>query len=259
MIDSHCHLDLKEFNKNRDEIIQSALKAGVHTMINIGADLPSSVYSVKLADQYDCIYAVVGVHPHDANTYNDDIENKIMQLAENNKVKAIGEIGLDFYRDLSPRPIQKEVFRRQLELAVKLELPVVIHARDAYDETLEIVRVYSQNLVGGVFHCFQGDAKKARKVIDLGFSVSIGGKTTYKNDEMAAMAAAIPIEYILLETDSPYLTPVPLRGKSSNQPAYVRYVRDKLAELKNMPVDEVEKITDRNSQKLFRLVDMFEG
>jgi len=259
MIDSHCHLDFKDFNKNRDEVIQNARAASVFTMINIGADLTTSINSVKLADQYDFIYAAVGVHPHDATTYDENVEQELLRLAENKKVKAIGEIGLDFYRDLSPRNIQKGVFRRQLELAISLKLPVVIHARDAYKETVQIVREYSQNLAGGVFHCFQGDAQKAQKVIDLGFSVSVGGKITYKNDEMAAMAAGIPLEYILLETDSPYLTPIPLRGKSSNQPAYVRYVRDKLADLKNVSVEEVEKITDRNSQKLFRLVDMFEG
>jgi len=259
MIDSHCHLDFKEFNKNREEVIRNALAAGVRTMINIGADLPTSINSVRLAEKYDCIFAAVGVHPHDAKTFNDGVENELLRLIENKKVKAIGEIGLDFFRDLSPRQIQKDVFRRQLELAVSKRLPVVIHAREAYQETLEIVREYSQKLVGGVFHCFQGDAKKAFKVIDLGFSVSVGGKITYPRDEMAAMAAEIPLEHILLETDSPYLTPVPFRGKSSNQPAYVRYVRDKLAELKNISVEEVEKITDRNTQKLFRLIEIFEG
>ncbi len=259
MIDSHCHLDFKEFNKNRDEVIRNAISAGVHTMINIGADLPTSIKSVKLAEKYDCIFAAVGVHPHDVKTYNDDVENELLRLMENKKVKAIGEIGLDFFRDLSPRQMQKEVFRRQLELAVAKKLPVVIHAREAYKETTEIVREYAKNIVAGVFHCFQGDAKKAFGIIDFGFSISVGGKITYPKDEMAAMATEIPLDYLLLETDSPYLTPVPFRGKSSNQPAYVRYVRDKLAELKNISIDEVEKITDRNTQKLFRLVDIFEG
>jgi TatD DNase family protein len=258
MIDSHCHLDIREFNKNRDEIIQNALSSGVHTIINVGADLQTSINSVDLADKHDCIFATVGVHPHDARTYNDDVEKELCHLMENKKVKAIGEIGLDFYRDLSPRNIQKDIFRRQLRLAVLKKLPVVIHTREAFDETIEIVREYSSKLNGGVFHCFPGSAANAFEVIDLGFFISVGGVITYPKARMAKMATEIPLEHILIETDSPYLTPVPFRGKK-NQPAYVRFVRDKLAELKDISVEEVETITDRNCQKLFRLVDIFEG
>ncbi len=258
MIDSHCHLDFREFNKNRDEVIQNALSSGVLTMINIGADLQTSINSVELADKHDSVFATVGVHPHDARTYNDKVEQELSRLTENKNVKAIGEIGLDFYRDLSPRTIQKDVFRRQLELAISKKLPVVIHTREAFEETAEIVREYAQKLTGGVFHCFPGNAKNACEVIDLGFHISVGGVITYPGAGMAKMATEVSLEHVLIETDSPYLTPVPYRGKK-NQPAYVRYVRDKLAELKDISVEEVETITDRNCQKLFRLVDIFEG
>jgi len=258
MIDSHCHLDFKEFNKNREEIIKNALSAGVHTMINIGVDLQSSKKSVELTNQYDFIFATVGVHPHDARTYDSNLEKELSRLIENKKVKAVGEIGLDFYRDLSPRKVQKQVFHLQLELAIEKKLPVVIHTREAFDETVEIVEEYSGKLAGGVFHCFPGSLKEAHRVIDLGFHISVGGVITYPKSKMAEVASQVPLEYILIETDSPYLTPVPCRGKK-NQPAYVRYVRDKLAQLKSLPIEEVEKITDRNCRKLFRLVDIFEG
>ena len=146
MIDSHCHLDFKDFNKNRAEIINNALDAGVHTMVNIGADLQTSINSVKLADEDDCIYATVGVHPHDAKTFNPEVEDQLCRMMEHKKVVAVGEIGLDYYRDLSPRDIQKKVFRRQLEIAVEKELPVVIHTRESFRDTVNIVKEYAGSL-----------------------------------------------------------------------------------------------------------------
>lgn len=256
MIDSHCHLDFDAYDKDREQVIQSALDNGIHTMINIGADMESSKRSVALAEKFDCIYAAVGVHPHDAKTYNTQVANEIAFLADHEKVKAIGEIGLDFYRDLSPRDIQARVFEQQLELAIEKQLPVVIHTRDSFRETVDIIKKYASRLSGGVFHCFPGNDRDAMEVIEMGFVISVGGVTTFPKAGMAQMAAAIPIEYILIETDCPYLTPIPFRGKR-NQPAYVKYVCEKLAELKNMPFEEVEKITDRNTNKLFGLVETF--
>ncbi len=258
MIDSHCHLDGKEYRGHLDEIIANAQSAGVLTMVNIGADLPSSAKSVELAEKNPNIYATVGVHPHDASTYNDETEMRLREFLRNKRVVAIGEIGLDYYRDLSPRPIQKQVFRRQLELAVENKFPVVIHTRESFQDTLEIVRDYSGKLAGGVFHCFPGTVKEAMAVIELGFYVSVGGIITFPKAKMADIAISVPLESILLETDSPYLTPVPFRGKT-NQPAYIRYIRNRLAQLRGIATEEVDTVTDRNCRKLYRLVETFEG
>ncbi|RKX32137.1 MAG: hydrolase TatD [Candidatus Zixiibacteriota bacterium] len=258
MIDSHCHLDFKDFDKNRAEIINNALVAGVHTMVNIGADLQTSINSVKLAEQYDFIYATVGVHPHDAKTFNPEVEEQLRRMIEHKKVVAVGEIGLDYYRDLSPRNIQEKVFRRQLEIAVEKDLPVVIHTRESFRDAVDIVSDYAGDLPGGIFHCFPGTVDDAYKVIDLGFHISVGGVITFPGAKMATVAAEAPLNRIAIETDSPYLTPMPYRGKT-NQPAYVKYVCDKIAELRGMPAEEVEKITDRNSQRVYRLVDVFGG
>jgi len=200
----------------------------------------------------------VGVHPHDALTYNQEIETGLLKLLKNKRVVAIGEIGLDYYRDLSPREIQQKVFRRQLEMAAEYKFPVVIHTRESFPDTLNIVKEYGKNLVGGVFHCFPGTVAEAMSVIELGFSIAVGGIVTFPGAKMADVAASVPLQSILLETDSPYLSPAPFRGKT-NQPAYIRYIRDKLAQLRNMPPEEVENVTDRNCRKLYHLVETFEG
>lgn len=256
MIDSHCHIDFDAFDNNRDEVIAEAARAGVHTLINIGADLITSRRSVELARTHDNIFAAVGVHPHDAKTFDEACLDRIKELTSEPRVVSVGEIGLDFYRDLSPRKVQRAALRRQLQLAVELNLPVVIHTREATEETLLITGEYADLLPGGVFHCFPGDERDAEKVIDLGFVIGIGGVVTYPNSKMSRVAAAVPLDKIILETDAPYLTPVPHRGRK-NQPAYVRYVRDKVADLRGISAGEVEKITDRTCQKLFRLVETF--
>lgn len=256
MIDSHCHIDFEAFEKNRDEVIADATKAGVHTLINIGADLLSSQRSAELAKTHDNIFAAVGVHPHDARSADQACLDQIRNLASGARVVAIGEIGLDYYRDLSPRDVQRQAFDQQLQLAVELKLPIVIHTREAFEETFEIVKQYAFDLPGGVFHCFPGNPSEAERVIELGFVLGIGGVVTYKNSSMATVAAQVPLDKIILETDAPYLTPVPHRGKT-NYPAYVRLVCDKVAELRGIPAAEVEKITDRTVQKLFGLVEVF--
>ncbi len=258
MIDSHCHLDFKDFNGRREEAIDNALANGVHTIVNIGCDPESARRTVELADQYDCIYGAVGVHPHDAKRYNGKVERLLRDLAGHEKVKAIGEIGLDFYRDLSPRDLQRKVFRKQLELAIDLGLPVVIHTRESFRDTLDIVREYLPDLTGGVFHCFPGTVEDADEVIRLGFHISVGGIITFPKAKMARVAAEAELDKIMLETDAPYLTPVPYRGKP-NEPAYVRYVAEKMAELRQMPISEIEKITDRTTRKFFGLVETFGG
>jgi TatD DNase family protein len=256
MIDTHCHLDFSEFDDCREEAVAEAYDAGVHTIINIGVNRESSVKSVELAERFNGVYAAVGVHPHDARTFDAAAEQAIRELAGHDKVVAIGEIGLDFYRDLSPRSVQENVFRRQMELAVERKLPVVIHSRESFQQTVRIVQEYADTLPGGVFHCFPGDVEDAQEVIELGLVISVGGVITFKNARMAQVASAVPLDKIILETDAPYLTPVPHRGKQ-NRPAYVKYVYQKLAELKDISIDEVEKVVDRTAQKLFGLVETF--
>jgi len=256
MIDSHCHLDFDAFNDCRDEAINEARAAGVNTIVNIGVDRTSSVRSVELAHTYDSIYAAVGVHPHDAKTLDDEVEQTFRELTGRGKTVAIGEIGLDFYRNLSPHDIQRRAFCRQIELAIELMMPIVIHTRESFQETVDIVKDYAADLVGGVFHCFPGSIDDAFEVIALGFVISVGGVITFNNSRMARVAAEVPLDKIILETDAPYLTPVPYRGKQ-NRPAYVKYVYQKLAKLRGLGVEDVEKVVDRTVQKLFGLVDVF--
>lgn len=258
MIDSHCHLHYDFYDDNRDEIITEARDCGVHTMITIGADVASSEQAVALASQYDCLWATVGIHPHDASTCDDRAMSRIRELAGKPRVVAIGEIGLDYYRNLSPKPAQRKAFESQLALAAELKLPIVIHTRESLDDTVEIVRDFTTHLVGGVFHCFPGTPDEAFTVIDMGFVISVGGVITYKNASMAVTAQETPLDKVLLETDSPYLTPVPFRGEK-NSPAHVRLVAEKLAELKNKTIGEIEQVTDRTCRKVFRLSEVFEG
>lgn len=258
MIDSHCHLDSREYRRKVDSVVTEATAAGLSTVVSIGADLPSSENAVKIAEQFEPVYATVGVHPHDATTLNDSVLKRLRELAGHKKVVAIGEIGLDYYRDLSPRPVQKEAFHKQLQLAVELQMPIVIHTRESFADTIAIVREYASRLVGGVFHCFPGTPEEAEQVFDIGFVISVGGVVTYKNSQMAKTAAVVPLDKIMLETDSPYLTPVPYRG-TTNQPAYVTLVRDKLAELRGIAASEVERVTDRVTKRVYRLAETFEG
>lgn len=258
MIDSHCHLDFKQYDGLRDEVVREANDVGVHTIVNIGVDLPTSKASIELAERYECVYATVGVHPHDAKTLDAQTLTELRRLAAHKKVVAIGEIGLDFYRDLSPRDIQAKAFREQLELAVELKLPIVIHTRNSFDETMRIVDDHAVDLRGGVFHCFPGDVRSARRLFDLGFLVGLGGVTTFPKSRMAEVAAQVPLDKIILETDAPFIAPVPLRGKT-NRPAYVRYVRDKIAELRGITPEEVETTTDRTCRKFYGLAETFGG
>ena len=258
MIDSHCHLDDRKYEGEVGRIVEEAVRAGVSTIVTIGTDLATSEKAVAYAHRFERVYATVGTHPHDAKTFNTQTIEQYREWAKDTRVVAIGEIGLDYYRDLSPRPVQKKVFEEQLRLAVEVKLPVVIHTRESFEDTLAIVGEFARDLVGGVFHCFPGPVDDAARGCDLGFVVSVGGVITYPNSGMAKMAAEIPLDKVLLETDAPYLTPVPHRGKT-NTPAMVTFVRDKLAEIRGMSPSEIEKITDRNSQKLFGLAEVCGG
>ena len=245
--DSHCHLQDRKFKKDLEAVLSSAKDAGVECIIVPGWDYQSSIQAVQISKEYKSIYAGVGIHPHDAKTYNENIEGEILKSVGEGRVVAIGEIGLDYYRDLSPREIQREVFRKQLEIAEKNDIPVIIHTRDSIYEAIQIASDFN---VRGVFHAFDYEVEKAKKIISLGFYIGIGGVVTYKNSRVSESVRRIPLERILLETDAPYLTPHPMRGKR-NEPAYTIYVLERIAKMKSVPLEEVADITYQNTKKLF--------
>lgn len=250
MIDTHCHLDFPDYNDDRDDVLKAARDAGITKMVNIGCDLKSSQASVDLADRYPQIYAAIGFHPHDAKSYDDQMEKQLRTMADNFKVVAIGEVGLDFYRDRSPRDVQREVLVRQMRLARELGLPLVIHIRDAYEEAIDMLiaeKAYEGNVV---LHCFSGTVKDAERALDYGMYLSFGGVLTFSNSRLPELVRNVPLDQIILETDAPFLTPHPHRGKR-NSPAMVALVYQKLAEVLNRDLREIEAIIDGNAQKFF--------
>ncbi|MEK9138729.1 MAG: TatD family hydrolase [Bacteroidota bacterium] len=266
-IDSHAHLTSEQFNSDRDETIQRAVNAGIAFIINPGTDLEDSRRAIALAEKHPQVYACVGFHPHDAKEATDASLKEIEELSKHPKVVAIGEIGLDFHYDFSPRDVQAGVFRAQIEIAQRRNLPIVIHTRESNEETIKIVenalaaapQWRSQMATPhsrypapkGVFHCFSGDAKLAWKVINMGFYVSLPGVVTFKNAGLAAdVAANVSVEHFLLETDSPHLAPVPHRSKR-NEPSNIPLIADKIASLQHLVVEDVARATNYSAFKLF--------
>jgi len=252
LIDSHSHIYGKEFAQDLPEMLERASAAGVGTIIAVGADLESSREACRLAEAYHRIYCSVGIHPHDADRVTEPCYQVVRDLArECGKVVAIGEVGLDFYRDRSARPAQEEVFRRFIRLARELKLPLIIHDRDAHERIVAIMREEGAAEVGGVLHCFSGDLQMARDVIEMGFRISIPGTITYaSNQALREVVRGVKIEQLLVETDSPYLSPVPHRGKR-NEPAFVRFAAERIAELKGLSAEDVGRITSFNARRLF--------
>lgn len=251
LVDSHAHLDLPEFDNDQGEVIKRAKKSGIDCILNVGINLESCSKAIKLADSYDFIYASIGIHPHDAKDVNENTYTVLKSLANNKKVLAFGEIGLDFYRNLSPRDIQIKRFREQINLANELKLPVIIHNRDAHKETLEILREEVAKNIGGIIHCFSGDYSMANSCINMGFYISIPGTVTFpKAVELQEIVKKLPISKILIETDCPFLTPVPCRG-NRNEPSFIRYVAEKIASLKGISFEEVAEVTSQNFRSLF--------
>ncbi len=251
LIDAHCHLDDDQFADDLGAVLARAADAGVQTIITAGADVASSRAAVALAEKYDRVYAVVGVHPEHAATFDDAAANVIRALARHDKVVGIGEIGLDFYwQNNPPRAAQERALVAQMNLAQELDKPVVIHDRDAHDAIIEIIQRRGGKS-RGILHCFSGDLDMARRAIDLGFCISFAGNLTFKNArQLQEIARALPLERIVIETDAPYLSPQ--RG-ARNEPANVARVAAKIAELKNIETSVVEQATTRNSQLLFGL------
>ncbi len=256
LVDTHAHLVDEAYDRDRKEVIERARAGGVVQIVNVGFDLDSSRNSVALAREYDFIYAAVGVHPHDAARVPAGYLDELGKLARDQKVVAIGETGLDYYRHLSPRSEQRRVFREQLALARELELPVIIHDRDAHGEVLEIFRQDGLGPAGGVLHCFSGSWEMARECLRMGFYISLAGVVTYsKSTRLQSIAVNLPLERLLVETDCPYLSPEPRRGKR-NEPVYVRYVLERIAGLRKMPATELATLTAQNARRLFRLPEL---
>ncbi|HET55759.1 MAG TPA: YchF/TatD family DNA exonuclease [Ignavibacteria bacterium] len=250
-IDTHAHLFYPNFNGELDQIIERAQNAGVDAILVPGTDIPTSIQAIELSKQYEMIYTAVGVHPHETKEWNDDLINQIETLAKNKKVVAIGEIGLDYYYDFSPREIQLKAFRAQIELALKLDLPVIIHNRDSNDDIMQIIREYADTSLRAQFHCFAGSEQDAKELIGMDHFISFPGNVTFKKaDNIRRILKSIPPEYLLLETDSPFMTPVPYRGKR-NEPSYIPIIADTISEIHNVSLDELAKITSYNTYKLF--------
>ncbi len=251
LIDSHAHLDGGQFANDLNETVERATANGISHILTIGCDLESSAASITVAEQFEQIYAAVGVHPHDATEINDNALQKLKAMLDHPKVVALGEIGLDYYRDRSPRDIQREAFRQQIRLADETGKPIIVHDRDAHAEVIEILHEESAEKTGGVLHCFSGDLEMAKQCLDLGFYLSFTGTITYpKNNAIREIIKAIPIDRMLVETDCPYLSPQKFRGKR-NEPAYVRYTAEKMAEIKGLTIADVARVTSRNCHDLF--------
>jgi TatD DNase family protein len=253
LIDSHAHVDTLRFNDDREAVIQAALAGGVTRIIDPGCDLPSSRDALALAKAHlGVVFAAVGVHPHEAKSFNAEVRTQLRQLASEPEVVAIGEFGLDYFRMLSPREMQLDVFRAHLELAHECDLPCIIHVRDAHDDVMHLLHEYGQDL-RGVFHCFSGNVAQAEEYLALpGFMLSFAGPLTKQGNDLPAVARMAPLDRILVETDSPYLVPKPLRVRR-NEPLFVRYTAEKLAEIRGITLEEIAAITTANAIRCFNL------
>ncbi|NOS76831.1 MAG: TatD family hydrolase [Nitrospira sp.] len=257
LIDTHTHLDDARYNDDREAMIARAREAGVDNFITIGCDLATSQSAVALADQHDFVYASIGVHPHEVKHIQDTWYDEFRRLAKNRKVVAYGEIGLDYHYNHSSPKEQRDRFREQIQLAHELRLPVIIHTREADTDTVTILQEEKASEVGGVFHCFSGNAALAKDALDLGFYLSFSGILTFPSAAaLRDIAKTIPLDRLLIETDCPYLTPVPYRGKR-NEPAYVTHVAQQLATIRTdelgMSPEKIALATTRNAKRLFKL------
>ncbi len=255
LIDSHAHIQAAEFVQDLDVVIQRAQQAGVEKIIVVGGagDLSSNDAGLELANSFPGLFATVGMHPHDAKEVNEEAFRRLEALTESPKVVAVGETGLDFYYDHSPRQLQIDLFRRFIQMARQSRLPLVVHVRDAYREAAEIIQREGAGDLRGVIHCFTGDYDAAREFLDLGFYLSFTGIITFKNAEaLRGVVRKLPLDRILIETDSPYLAPVPHRGER-NEPAFVRLVAENVAQVKGLPVEQVAQATTNNTQELFAI------
>lgn len=252
LIDSHAHIDDQKFNEDREVILENARAAGIEFIINPGADEASSYRAVEMSEKYPMVYATVGIHPHDAKDYEPQKHDALLkEWAKKEKVVAIGEIGLDYHYDYSPRDIQQEVFIRQLIIAKEVKLPIVIHNRESMEDMVRILKEYFTPEYGGIMHSYSGSVEMAKVFLEMGFYLSISGPLTFSNArKLPEVVAMMPLERLLVETDSPYLTPTPHRGKR-NEPAYVRFVAAEIARIRGISLEEIEEITTQNAKTVF--------
>lgn len=256
-IDSHCHLDFPKFHGDLEEVINRTFEAGAAALINVGVNLPTSVSSVQLASRYQSIYAAVGIHPHDAKLLSGTVLEKLKGLSKERRVVAIGEIGLDYYRNLSAQEVQREAFVSQLKLALEMNKPVIIHCRDAYNDVLNILDEHYLPAIGdrrpGVIHSFSSGVRHAQEFLKRGFYIGFNGMTTYSgNDQLMEAVKIVPLDKILIETDAPFLPPQSHRGQR-NEPLYVLEVAEQIAQIKGIPLEEVCRATTDNACRLFNL------
>jgi TatD DNase family protein len=253
IIDSHAHLEMPEFRSDLDEVIRRAKESGIGYIFTVGTEEKDWNRALEIAHSYPFIYAILGVHPHNAREIDDRTYPTLKGLCRDRKVKAYGEIGLDFYRNHSPREIQLRRFREQIGIAKELGLPIVVHDREAHRETLEILKTDKAEQCGGIIHCFSGDYGMAKECLDMGFYISVPGTITFKNAApFQEIVRRLPLESLLVETDAPFLAPVPHRGKR-NEPSYVQYTAKKVAEIKKVPFEKVAEITTENALRVFGL------
>lgn len=252
IFDSHAHYDDQSFDEDREQVIRELEKNNIIGVLNCGASIQGARDSVKLADKYDFFYAAVGIHPEYADKLNENILDELRELAKNPKVKAIGEIGLDYYYEENPeKQVQKDAFIKQMKLAKELELPVVIHDRDAHRDTLEIIRKFPE--VRGVVHCFSGSPEFAEECLKLGYYIGCTGVVTFKNaKKIIEVLKTVPMDRILVETDCPYMAPVPYRGKR-NRSDYIKFVIEKISEIKDISTEDIEQVTIKNTKSLFKI------
>lgn len=252
LIDTHTHLYFDQYESDLDAVIGRAHGADIIAMLIVGIDYETSLQAVRTAEHYNSIYAAVGIHPHDAKKMTDEQFEQCRELLQHPKVVAIGEVGLDYHYDYSPRDVQRRVFRRFLDLSLETEKPLIIHTREADEDILSLIRSRSKHNWNGVFHCFSGDIEMGETVIDMGFHISFTGNITFKRSRSVEVARALPINRLMIETDCPFMAPVPKRGKR-NEPAFVQYIAAKLAETKEISINEVASVTTKNAISLFNL------
>jgi len=254
LIDSHAHIDEEKYDEDREAVLENARAAGVDLIINPAADEVSSRRAVALSEKYAMVYATVGFHPHDAKSYDFQKHGRMLrEWAKKDKVVAIGEIGLDYHYDFSPREIQQSVFVDQLIIAKEEGLPIVIHNRESMEDMWRLLKEHFSSEFGGVMHSYSGSVEMARIFLDMGFYLSISGTLTFKNArKLPEVVAMMPLDRLLVETDSPYMTPTPHRGKR-NEPAFVRFVAEEVAKIRGMSIEAVEAITTENTKRVFRI------
>lgn len=251
-IDTHSHIHFEQYDNDRESVLQRAIKNKVHSIIDIGTDIKTSKQAILLAERYATVHAAVGIHPNDSDSVDDSSLNMVEELSRHEKVVAIGEIGLDYYRMYVSKELQQDAFRKQIKIAKKVHLPIIVHNRDAHDDILAILKAEKAGSFGVVLHSFAGSTEFLEAALDENFYISFTGVITFKNTNFIHLIDRIPLKQLLLETDSPFLTPAPFRGKR-NEPAYIKYIAERIAKIKGITLEELAAVTSDNAVNLFGL------